>query len=303
MKIAAVDLGTNAFRVLIQEKDQKSYFNILKYREIVGLGKHLNSDNELRLTKKYYSTLNKIFLLLKKYNVEKVKIVGTSVFRDATNKKQIKSEFFSKWKYKLNIISPKVEAELTAKGAISKFKKNDKYLVVDIGGGSTELVLVIDDNVSSYISLNIGVVKMLKKFKNYNEYPINELTKISEYVYNFLISNKINKQFLNNDFHIIMNAGTPTTLAAIDLKMEQYDEKKISGHKMSLVKTYKILNLLSKISWRERLNIVGLEKGREKVIVFGIIILIKIVEFFNKKNYLVSDSGVLEGIFEKYFEI
>ena len=87
MKIAAVDLGTNAFRVLIQEKDQKSYFNILKYREIVGLGKHLNSDNELRLTKKYYSTLNKIFLLLKKYNVEKVKIVGTSVFRDATNKK------------------------------------------------------------------------------------------------------------------------------------------------------------------------------------------------------------------------
>ena len=100
-----------------------------------------------------------------------------------------------------------------------------------------------------------------------------------------------------------MNAGTPTTLAAIDLKMEQYDEKKISGHKMSLAKTYKILNLLSKISWRERLNIVGLEKGREKVIVFGIIILIKIVEFFNKKNYLVSDSGVLEGIFEKYFEI
>ena len=302
MKIAAVDLGTNAFRVLIQEKHRKSYSNILKYREIVGLGKYLY-DNELRLPKKYYSALNKIFLLLKKYNVEKVKIVGTSVFRDAANKQQIKSEFFSKWKYKLNIVSSKIEAELTAKGAISKFTKKNKYLVVDIGGGSTELVLVRGDTIYSYISLDIGVVKMLKKFKNHNKYSINDLTEISEYVANFLNSNKIDKKFSNNDFTIIMNAGTPTTLAAIDLKMEQYDEKKISGHKMSLAKTHKILNLLSKMTWRERLNIVGLEKGREKVIVFGIIILIKIVEFFNKKNYLVSDSGVLEGIFEKYFEI
>jgi len=302
MKIAAVDLGTNAFRVLIQEKHRKSYSNILKYREIVGLGKYLY-DNELRLPKKYYSALNKIFLLLKKYNVEKVKIVGTSVFRDAANKQQIKSEFFSKWKYKLNIVSSKIEAELTAKGAISKFTKKNKYLVVDIGGGSTELVLVRGDTIYSYISLDIGVVKMLKKFKNHNKYSINDLTEISEYVANFLNSNKIDKKFSNNDFTIIMNAGTPTTLAAIDLKMEQYDEKKISGHKMGLAKTHKILNLLSKMTWRERLNIVGLEKGREKVIVFGIIILIKIVEFFNKKNYLVSDSGVLEGIFEKYFEI
>ena len=302
MKIAAVDLGTNAFRVLIQEKHRKSYSNILKYREIVGLGKYLY-DNELRLPKKYYSALNKIFLLLKKYNVEKVKIVGTSVFRDAANKQQIKSEFFSKWKYKLNIVSSKIEAELTAKGAISKFTKKNKYLVVDIGGGSTELVLVRGDTIYSYISLDIGVVKMLKKFKNHNKYSTNDLTEISEYVANFLNSNKIDKKFSNNDFTIIMNAGTPTTLAAIDLKMEQYDEKKISGHKMGLAKTHKILNLLSKMTWRERLNIVGLEKGREKVIVFGIIILIKIVEFFNKKNYLVSDSGVLEGIFEKYFEI
>ena len=302
MKIAAVDLGTNAFRVLIQEKHRKSYSNILKYREIVGLGKYLY-DNELRLPKKYYSALNKIFLLLKKYNVEKVKIVGTSVFRDAANKQQIKSEFFSKWKYKLNIVSSKIEAELTAKGAISKFTKKNKYLVVDIGGGSTELVLVRGDTIYSYISLDIGVVKMLKKFKNHNKYSTNDLTEISEYVANFLNSNKIDKKFSNNDFTIIMNAGTPTTLAAIDLKMEQYDEKKISGHKMGLAKTHKILNLLSKMTWRERLNIVGLEKGREKVIVFGIIILIKIVGFFNKKNYLVSDSGVLEGIFEKYFEI
>ena len=303
MKIAAVDLGTNAFRVLIQEKHRKSYSNILKYREIVGLGKYLYHGNELRLPKKYYSALNKIFLLLKKYNVEKVKIVGTSVFRDAANKQQIKSEFFSKWKYKLNIVSSKIEAELTAKGAISKFTKKNKYLVVDIGGGSTELVLVRGDTIYSYISLDIGVVKMLKKFNNHNKYSINDLTEISEYVANFLNFNKIDKKFLNNDFTIIMNAGTPTTLAAIDLKMEQYDEKKISGHKMGLAKTHKILNLLSKMTWRERLNIVGLEKGREKVIVFGIIILIKIVEFFNKKNYLVSDSGVLEGIFEKYFEI
>ena len=98
MIYAALDLGTNAFRLLIVDISKN---NILKRESIiVGLGSYISKDKILLPPKKYYDALDRIFKIVKKFKVKKVDAVGTSIFRDSSNKKQIKDEFYNRYKHK-----------------------------------------------------------------------------------------------------------------------------------------------------------------------------------------------------------
>jgi len=302
MKAAAIDLGTNAFRFLIRDLDEKNNYGY-KSRYVVGLGKYLNDNSYLVLPKLYYETLDMIFSDINKNNVDKIHIVGTSVFREALNKEEIVDNFKARYNQNLNIISSKTEAELTSLGTNSlRVESASNKIIVDIGGGSTEIILTLDDKFVDYVSLDLGVIKLLKIFKETNIFSNDKIIDIKNYIKSIL--SKIDfYQYIKNDTQVIFNSGTPTTLAAISMNLIKYDPEKINGSRLSNKITHKIFEKLCNKTSKDRLEINGIEKGREEVIVYGVLILLEILEYFKIDHYFVSDLGVLEGIFEKYIEI
>ena len=165
MICAAVDLGTNAFRLSIVKKTKKKSKVLKRYRSIIGLGSFMDSQKRLLPPLSYYKVLDKIFSLITEFNVEKTQIVGTSIFRDCKNKKRIKEEFKNLYGHELRIISPKEEALLSSQGALTKMNLNNLYsVVVDIGGGSTEIILNKNKTPIGFLSIDIGVVTLMSKF-------------------------------------------------------------------------------------------------------------------------------------------
>ena len=96
-----------------------------------------------------------------------------------------------------------------------------------------------------------------------------------------------------------MNAGTPTTLASIKQRMQTYNEALINGYRVSKKYTLMTLDKMNNTSVRNRLKIIGMEKGREKVIIYGLIIVVAILNILRKRAFIVSDSGILEGLINK----
>ena len=298
MAYAAVDLGTNALRLLILDEEEGKILK--RSSSIVGLGSYLNNDRELIPPKKYYEALDKIFKEISNFKVKNVCVVGTSIFRDCINKKEIKDNFYKLYRNNLTIISPKKEASLTSAGALSSLSLGKKAkVVVDIGGGSTEIVYSEGGIMTSFVSMPLGVVREFNTFGISENFTPQQRAIIFE-----KIEKKINKySFFNklkdNDYDLVMNGGTPTTLAAIKLEMKKYNSQLVNGQNLKLSYIKKVHNFLFEMSPEERLKLSGMEKGREVVIIYGIFILLSILKILNRKSLYVSDSGILEGIMQE----
>ena len=298
MAYAAVDLGTNAFRLLVVDKDKRKI--LLRYSSIIGLGSYLNKNNVLVPPIKYYRSLDKIFRSIKSLNVKKVNIVATSIFRDCVNKSELEEDFFKRYSYKLKIITSKREAELTSKGALKPLNfKDRRFLVVDIGGGITEITLVENNIIMNYVSMRMGVVREWRRYKKKNSFTIIDKKHIFKDIEKKLLRYKFFSNLEVKKVKIVVNGGTPTTLAAIKLKLKRYSSELVNGQKLSLSYIKKTHDKLMLMKPEERLKLYGMEKGREVVIIYGIFILISILKLINKDSLYVSDSGVLEGLIQE----
>lgn len=298
MAYAAVDLGTNAFRLLIVGDDRKKI--LFRYSSIIGLGSYIDNNNVLAPPSNYYKSLDKIFKSIETFNVQKVSIVATSIFRDCINKSQLKEDFLKRYSYNLKIITSKREAKLTSRGALEPLDFNDsKFLVVDIGGGSTEVTLIKDNIITDYVSMRIGVVREWKRYKKIDSFTIFDKKNIFKDIQKKLLKYKFFSNWKEKKIKIVMNGGTPTTLAAIKLKLEKYSPEAISGQRLSLNYIESTHDELILMKPNERLKLYGMEKGREVVIIYGIFILISILKLINKDSLYVSDSGVLEGLIQE----
>jgi len=295
MIYAALDLGTNAFRLLIVDISKN---NILKRESIiVGLGSYISKDKILLPPKKYYDALDRIFKIVKKFKVKKVDAVGTSIFRDSSNKKQIKDEFYNRYKHKLKIISPENEAILTSKGALESVQfKNKNYVVIDIGGGSTEISLISNGDLIDFVSLKLGVVREFNEYGIIENFSLSSQRIIFKKIKDKFIKYNFFKNLRGKDFKLIANGGTPTTLAAIKLNMRTYNPNLVNGQALSLGYIKDIHKLLMIMNTNERLKLAGMEKGREVVIIYGIFILLSVLRVLKKRIVYVADSGVLEGL-------
>ena len=203
----------------------------------------------------------------------------------------------------MNIIDPETESQLTSLGVNTLFTNPDSdKIIVDIGGGSTEIIFMSQQQIVYFYSLDLGVIKLYKEFKEINSFSTEKTKQIKDFVKKAIQVSNISLNNIEN-YQIVFNSGTSTTLAAISKNLKNYDSSIINKVSLSITETYEILNILASKTAKQRLLINGIEKGREEVIVYGIIILTTLMEYFNKSQFLVSDRGVLEGIFKKYIEI
>ena len=290
MKIAALDLGSNTFLCLICEIDQSQINHIYSDEvQIVRLGQGLSD------TKKFHpealiraeKTLSDFKKTIDLHKPDAVLAMATSAARDATNKQDL-FDICNKLNIPLEIIPGDKEAQITYYGAISSLQSEQRLVVVDIGGGSTEYIFGQGQQLIHGQSFNIGCVRLTEKFILSQPTPDVQIQAARNF-----IKDQISKLPSHPADSILAVAGTPTALAAAELGY--FDANKIDGYKLSLDKLEKWLSQLAKMNVDEKIKF-GIPAGRADVILIGIITLIESLKLFKLSEITVSTRGVRYGV-------
>ncbi len=295
--LASIDLGTNTVRLLIGTVEPGgSIHPVLIKRWITRLGGGFTVERGIseEARARTVVALRDFATELRRHNVSYVQAVATSAVRDAVNGRQFCAEIFRETGIHLEIIDGVKEGMLTLRGVVAGLDERPQRLMVfDIGGGSTEFTIVHDGTPCFTLSLPLGVVRLTegKSTQDAMEEKISrELT---------LLRDRLKDQSLLHFLDgttLVGTAGTATTLAAMCMKMTDYDYRRVNNYTVSLDEIRHMLAVLLPMTPEERLSVPGLEKGREDLIIAGILITVKTMELFGFTRLKVSDFGLLEGV-------
>ncbi len=303
-KIASIDIGTQTIRLLVAEIHTSGSLSAL-YRDrfIVRLGEGMNKKKHLsnaainRAVKCIASFVNKS----KELGVDKIFAAATACVREAGNSRLFLKLVFDKTGILPSVLSGHEEAILTLKGVQSVYNSTtDTALVMDIGGGSTELTLIKNRSVSMVESLPLGVMGLTEKYLKHDPPLAQEVEALIRNVRFIIKSQSGLLSSIKNDFKLspvfIGTAGTMTTLAAMDQEMTSYDPCKINRHRLTQKKIQCLLKEMLSKNARQRSLMPGLEEARATVIIPGTQIVLSVMEMINCSEIFVSDAGLPEGI-------
>ena len=304
-RVASLDLGTNTFRLLIADlTDGGNLIPLLRKRVITRLGEGFHKDGLIQpnAVNRARKALLSFSSLLHDYQVEQVSAVATSVVREAANGEKITENLYKQTGIAIRTLTGIEEAHLTLKGVFSVLQDREKLsLLVDIGGGSTELTLSEDSIPIKAESINLGVVHLAEQLITSDPPSEQDLSLLHEQIRKHLSNNSVSEYLAaasstQHPLSLIGTAGTVTTLAAIDQGLSDYDPLKINNYPLSRTTLETIYTQLTTLPLSERAAIPGLEKGREDLIIPGTAILLEIMSRFQCTDLIVSDAGLLEGI-------
>ena len=307
MKLAAIDIGTNSTRLLITDYRNKVFFPLERKMEITRLGKGVDKNKMIPKDSagKTLGVLSDYRCMLKDYNVKKYRTVGTSAVRKASNRDWFVSYVYENLGMRIDVINGSEEAKLGFYGAVRNMDLNNRafkpgtggeILVLDIGGGSTEFVLGGSKcNPELIESVDMGSVSLTERFIGSGKPDTDDLNKMRHYITN-KFEEIIGKIKLHKSLLVIGVAGTITTLAAIDLKLKAYDTEKIHGHVLSFKRIEEIRDHLCGINLKERKKVTGLDPARADIIIGGTEIVLAILEMLGRREILVSERDILDGI-------
>jgi len=306
---AAVDVGTNTFRLLIasvrydQRKKNYTLKNIFSERIITRLGSGISSNgilSEEAITTSI-AALVRFSNILSTYKVHKISAVATSALREARNRDEFVRRTKAEAGLSIKIISGKQEARTAASGMLVDIPAPEAALMADIGGGSTELIFSKRGKPSYVHSLDLGVVYLAGKYMRHDPPLKEDLIRMELYISRKI--EKIEKDYLRFIPHdtgentvFIGTAGTVTTLAAISNKLRNFEHSRIHNTRLTLKKVKDIFSAIAPASSRERARFIPFEPSRLDIIVPGTLILIKLMEFFNFSEIIVSNYGLREGV-------
>ena len=298
-EIVTIDLGSNSFRVL--KYDCENHKIISEYNEVVGMADGLVDTGLISK-----EAIQRVIVAIShsveviKYNPQDAICVTTAAMRNASNSKEILEYLCQEAKTYFSIIDGKEEARLTllaVKYALKREKINsDKFVLLDIGGGSTEIIINTKNSYKSH-SFDFGIVTLTQRFLNHNDLK-NDLENKKLEIKLFL--NSLNVNF--KDYSFVATAGTPTTIAAIKLGQDffSYDRNIVNGSIVNLEDMVNCLNIFKNSSKEDIIKLVG--RGRVDFIEVGIYIYKMIFEVLGKNESIVLDDGLREGVAINYCE-
>ncbi len=309
MKLAAIDIGTNSVRLLISNYNNSRFTTLERKMEITRVGKNLETSGKIspEAARNTLTVLSSYLALMENREVVKYRAVGTSAVRNAKNKSWFTGYISKNIGIEIEPIQGTEEAYLSFYGAVkglgsNNFKSNirpgtkDKILVIDTGGGSSELILGEQSGRPELIySIKMGCVNLTERFIGPGRPGKNELASLHEYIRKKLNA-AVNRIRDDRSLFLIGTGGTITTLAAIDLKLEEYDSKRIHGYLLSLDTIEEIYKYLCSLSPGERKKVPGLQPGRADIIISGIAISLEILRLLEREAILVSERDILDGI-------
>lgn len=303
--LAAIDIGTNTFRLLIADIRHNRKTNnydiekICSERIITRLGEGISESG---LIKKKAITrsivvLRKFSDLISHYHVYKTSAIATSALRDAKNNYEFLKKVKETTGFQIEIISGDEEAKKTTLGVMAGLKPPKTALVLDIGGGSTELIFTQRKKPLLTKSINLGVVHLANKYMK-NDPPLKkDLNQMDKKINQKIMSIvKPFKKLFSEDTVFIGTAGTVTALAAITQHLTKFEHSKIHNTKLTIEKIKNIFSDISTITAKERMKYLPFEPARLDIIVPGTLILLTLMKVFGLKEVIVSNYGLREGI-------
>ncbi len=283
----------------VQEPCVRVLFSL---RENVRLGQGLKENNVISPHTLHLaiSTLKRFKKVLEDHSIHKVRAVGTAALRNADNA-HVLLESAKSLGMPVDVIDWREEATLAVKGACNALGGVDSpWAMIDVGGGSTEIVVCKGNEVLKGCSIDIGAVSLLEAVSNHMAPDAKMLTeRARQLLLERLAQTSIPRSGLR---HAVGTGGTATTVAAVDRELEVYDAKRIRGHVISLRKLYRLLNRMAGLDLNERQRIKGLEPQRADIFPAGIAILSEIVSYLELNELIVSDGGLLSGLFAAFIE-
>ncbi|HTY56054.1 MAG TPA: Ppx/GppA phosphatase family protein [Candidatus Binataceae bacterium] len=297
MKLGALDVGTNTVLMLVVEADQNQRVHRLAdFSRITRMGRgvdkngRLDPDSARRTLEAIVEFTNQARAL----GAEKIVTAATSALRDASDGPEFIAQVKARAGLDLDIISGDAEAELSYLAVRHGLPINpsEKLLIVDIGGGSTELIQAEPGHDLVLISLQIGSVRLTERNIKHDPPADSDVAQLRA-----TIDREIDA--LNWNYRpdrLVGIAGTVTTVCAVSLGMTQYDSAIVHGHRLSLAEVTRVTNLFRTLPLAERKRLPGLLEGRADVIFAGAAILERAMARFGVDAVTVSDQGVRWGL-------
>lgn len=278
----AIDIGTNSVRLLIGQREAGRVKPVCRQLSTTRLGQGLQKTGLLQeeAVRRTVQTLACYARILEEYGVKKYRAVATSAVRDAANR-ELLLKAAREQGLEVEIISGEEEAWLSYTGAVSVHRELKNPVVLDIGGGSTEMIFQLQGQIRSS-STDVGAVRCTEA--SWSEEDIRQA--LAEAL----------TQLPPSPFSLVGVGGTITTLAAIDQELEPYDSQRVQGYVLTKKAVEAIEKRLSALSLEERRQVPGLQPERADIILAGIKILRVILDQLAVAELVVSESDILDGI-------
>jgi exopolyphosphatase / guanosine-5'-triphosphate,3'-diphosphate pyrophosphatase len=283
MRVAAIDQGTNTTRLLVADVVDGGVAEVVRRSTITRLGEGVDSRRRLLplpITR-VRNCLADYRRELESLGAERALLVATSAVRDAENGEAFLGEIEWSYGFATRLLTGDEEAQMTLRGVGGI---DPGTIVLDIGGGSTELTKA-DDRVST----DLGSVRLTERFLTTDPPTADELRSLAEAIRTVLSE---------HDFQAergIGVAGTVTSLAALDLGLVEYDSERVHGHRLRASAVLEQLDRLAALPLAERREVPGLEPERAPVIVAGAAILLEVMRYLGLREIEVSERDILDG--------
>ncbi len=296
MRVAVVDMGTNSTRLLVCDIESSVVTELERRSTVTRLGRGVDTSRKLsgEAIEDVCETVSEYLELIESHAAERTTAIATSAVRDAENGGAFIAELRERFALDARILSGDDEARLTYLGTVYGRGHSEDTLVIDIGGGSTELVVGSGSDVSFHASLDAGTVRHTERHITHDPAEQGELETLANDVRS-LIDGVLEGSDFARARKGIGVAGTPTSLAAIEQGLDPYDPEAVHGFTLSLEAIQRMHSRLAAKTLEERLEVTGLHPGRAPTIVAGVVILIQVMRAFGLTEIEVSEHDILYG--------
>jgi exopolyphosphatase/guanosine-5'-triphosphate,3'-diphosphate pyrophosphatase len=298
MSVAVVDIGSNSTRLLIAEMSGASIHELVRHSNVTRLGQGV--DREGRLAEE---AMQRVFGVLDGYREEiedhecsSAVAVLTSAVRDSANGEEFAAQIRERYGIEPHILTGDEEAQLTYLGATSDRDPEDRTptLVLDIGGGSTEMVIGEGADVRFHVSTQAGVVRQSERHLHEDPPTAAQLDAVMHDVA-AILADAVPEPERAGVTRAIGVAGTATSLAAIAQSLEPYDPDRVEGYRVTPAECERILDHLAAIPLAHRREVAGLHPDRAPTILAGVIIFREVLRLFGLDEIEVSEHDILRG--------
>ena len=296
-QVAVIDCGTNSIRLLIAEISGSNFKEVIRTMEIVRLGQGVDENKAFHpdAINRTLSAVKSFKEIIDKNKVDKIRFCATSATRDAMNRNLFIDGVRDILNVQVEVIPGEEEAALSFTGATYQLDQGSgPFLVVDIGGGSTEFVYG-DKKVISAKSVNIGCVRMSERHLT-NQPPTMDQIASAIVDIDIAITQAAVSVPINSAKSLIAVAGTATTVAAAALDLSKYDRDLIHLSKISADKVHKVAQMFQSMNKSEISALPYMHEGRVDVITAGSLVLSRVMAATGAAEFVASESDILDGM-------
>jgi exopolyphosphatase/guanosine-5'-triphosphate,3'-diphosphate pyrophosphatase len=300
--VAAIDCGTNSTRLLIAAGDGATLDRRMR---ITRLGEAVDHSGRLQpaAIRRTLDVLEEYRRAIAAASVSQVRAVATSALRDAANAPSFLDPAALVIGTELGVLEGIEEGRLSYRGATSELSRDgDPYLVVDVGGGSTELVTALGNGSIEAVSLDVGCVRVTERFLAGDPPTESQLQAARAHVLGLLEGARSCRAALADAKTLVGLAGTVSALTMLSLGLESYDRAAVHHARLARPEVARLLEEMAVITVEERRARVGMEYDRADVIVGGALVLLTVLEVFGCDELIVSESDILDGIVAELLE-